>query len=495
MRPWAIHRLVVGGLLLMVFGGACQVDDGAGSVSRTGETLPEPFEPAPLEWQECGEKECATLVLPMDHSSSNGPTIEVAVARIRAVVEPRIGVLILNPGGPGGSGIEMLDWMGPWLADPMFLGRFDLVGFDPRGVGQSTPARCMNSHDGGIAVLGTGEGLDVAVGFAEERVAGCLEHSGDFVHHVGTNAVARDIDMIRRAMGEEQISYLGYSYGTRLGAVYAALFGDRVRAMVLDGPVDPNERVSRPSRVQADGFEASWTDFAEACDAEPACPLHAIGGPEQAFADAVAVVSAAPVPAGERSLAIGDFYLGVVAGLYSPLSWSMLGEGLEEVVADGTGMVLQDLGDVLVGRQDDGSYDGSVDALFLVGCADDPERPPPGEVFDATVAIADTLAHFGPAFTGSVGCYPLPTAVDPLHVGPAELAVPALVVHLEGDPATPSIWAGALADVLVDVVVISSDAEGHGAYMANSWCLTGPVTDYLVDLVVPTDGWSCIEPD
>ena len=490
-----MRRSVLVGLLLMAIGGACQVDDGVGSVSRTGGTVPGPFEPAPLEWQECGGKECATLVVPRDHASPDGPTIEVAVARIRAVVEPRIGMLILNPGGPGGSGIEMLEWMGHWLADPMLLGRFDLVGFDPRGVGQSTPVRCMDGHDDAMAVLGPGEGLDVAVADAEQRVAGCLEHSGDLVHHVGTNAVARDIDMIRRAMGEEQISYLGYSYGTRLGAVYAALFGDRVRAMVLDGPVDPNERVSRPSRVQADGFEASWAAFAEACDAEPACPLHAIGGPEQAFADAAAVVSAAPVPAGERSLTNGEFYLGVVAGLYSPLSWSMLSEGLGEVVAEGTGMVLQDLGDVLIGRRDDGSYDGSIDALFLVDCADDPERPPPSEVFDATVAIADTLAHFGPAYAGSVGCYPLPIAVDPLHIGPIDLAVPALLVYLEGDPATPPTWAGALADVLADVVVISSDAEGHGAYMANSWCLTGPVTDYLVDLVVPTDGWSCVEPD
>ena len=495
MRPRVIRRLVVVVLLPVAVGGACHVDDGVGSMSRTGEILLEPFEPAPLEWEECGGQECATLVVPMDHASPNGPTVEVALARIRAAVEPRIGMLVLNPGGPGGSGIEMLEWMGHWLADPAFLGRFDLVGFDPRGVGRSTLVRCMDDFDDEIAVLEPGDGLDVVMADAEERVADCLERSGDLVHHVGTNAVARDIDMIRRAMGEEQISYLGYSYGTRLGAVYAALFGDRVRAMVLDGPVDPTERVSRPSRAQADGFEASWAAFAEACDAEPACPLNTVGGPEQAFAAAVAVVSAAPVPAGERRLTNGEFYLGVGAALYSPLSWSMLGEGLEEIVAEGTGTVLQDLGDVLVGRRDDGSYDGSMDARFLVDCADDPERPPPGEVFDATTAIADTLAHFGPAYAGSVGCYPLPAAVDPLHIGPVELAVPALVVYLEGDPATPPAWAEALADVLGDAVVVSSDAEGHGAYMANSWCLTGPVTDYLVELVVPVDGWSCVESD
>ena len=195
----------------------------------------------------------------MDHAVPGGPVIEVAVALMRAVAEPRIGVLVMNPGGPGGSGIEMLKWMGPAMADPDFLGRFDLVGFDPRGSGASTTVSCVDDFDDEIMVLGPETGLQEVVADAEDLVADCLERSGDLAHHVGTNAVARDIDVLRRAMGEEQISYLGYSYGTRLGAVYAALFGDRVRAMVLDGPVDPAERVSRPSRIQADGFEASWS--------------------------------------------------------------------------------------------------------------------------------------------------------------------------------------------------------------------------------------------
>ena len=452
------------------------------------------FAPEPLIWETCGYTECATLIVPMDHAVPEGPTIEVAVALKRAVAEPRIGVLVMNPGGPGGSGIEMLEWMGPAIAHTDFLGRFDLVGFDPRGSGASTPVSCVDDFDDEIMVLGPETGLQEAVAEAEDLVADCLERSGDLAHHVGTNAVARDIDMLRRAMGEEQISYLGYSYGTRLGAVYAALFGDRVRAMVLDGPVDPAERASRPSRNQADGFEASWSAFAAACDAEPDCPLGVVGGAEQAFADAVAAVAASPVPAGDRQVTHGEFYLGVAAALYSPETWPILGEGLAEVVVSGSAVILQDLGDILLGRRDDGSYDGSMDAMFLVDCADDPERPPPSEVFGASLAIADSLTHFGPAFAGSTGCHPLPAAVDPLHVGPADLVVPALVVYLEGDPATPPIWAGALIASLGDAVGISSNAEGHGGYLANSWCLTEPVTRYLVDLEVPADGWSCREP-
>ena len=157
--------------------------------------------------------------------------------------------------------------------------------------------------------------------------------------------------------------------------------------------------------------------------------------------------------------------------------------GIQRDVTD-----VEDCGD-LADNDRDGLFDCDDD-----DCADDPERPPPGEVFEASVAMADTLAHFGPAFAGSTGCHPLPDAVDPLHVGPANLEVPALVAYLEGDPATPPAWASALAEVMGDAVVVSSNAEGHGAYLTNSWCLTEPITRYLVDLEVPVDGWSCIEP-
>lgn len=467
---------------------ALSVGCGSGTDSATG------FKLEPMIWADCGELECGTVAVPLDHGKPSGPTIEIAVARLAAAVEPRIGVLIVNPGGPGASGVEMIESFGPFAAHEQLLGRFDLVGFDPRGVGASNPVRCYEDLDDEIEVLGSDEGLDEAVSAAEELVASCLALSGELAHHVGTNSAARDMDILRRALGEEKISYLGYSYGTRLGAVYAALFSSRVRAMVLDGPVDPQEQRSRPSRIQADGFEASWSAFVDQCAADPTCPLSNLGGADRALSSALEAAKIAPIPAGNRTVSHGEIYLGVFAGLYSPGTWSELADGIAEVIVDRSASKLQELGDLLTGRRTDGRYDNSQDAMFLIDCADDPQRPAPEAVFTATDTIANSLVRFGPAFRGSVGCYPLPPATDPLHVGPASLDVPALVVALKGDPATPPAWAPGLANTLGDALIVWSDANGHGGYLAHSWCLTETVTDYLIDLVVPLDGWSCKEP-
>ena len=465
------------------------------------------FVPEPMAWGSCGdllvsidgELECGWLEVPVDHADPGGGTIDIAVARLPTAAENRIGALVLNPGGPGGSGLEFLQWFGPFVADTDLLDGFDLVSFDPRGAGVSAPVRCEDDLDDAWNLLEPGiesaEGVARMVDDNEALVAACLERNGAMVDRVGTNAVARDMDLLRQAMGEEQVSYLGYSYGTRLGAAYAGLFPDRVRAMVLDGAVDPADHPSRPNRIQADGFEESWTAFRADCDEDPGCVLAAHGGADPALDEVLRIASIEPVPAGVRAVSEAEVYLGVFSALYSPAGWPFLADALDEVLSSGTAHGLQDLGDELAGRLDAGTYDNSYDARFLVNCADDPERPSPAEVYAASEAIADSLERFGPAFLGSVGCHPLPPASDPLHVGSAELAVPALVVALEGDPATPAAWAGRLAETISEAVVVWSNAEGHGAYLAHSWCLTGPITDYLVDLVVPEDGWSCDEPD
>jgi len=424
--------------------------------------------------------------------------IQIAVNRYPTSAPDRIGVLLLNPGGPGGSGVDMVaEGMGQ-LLDYMVPG-FDVIGFDPRGVGASTPVRCLEDLDDQVPVLEDGEDPVGLFVLQQEYAAACLSNSGDLALHVGTNNVARDIDLLRAALGEEQISFLGYSYGSRIGAVYAALFPDRVRAMVLDGPVDPEEHPSAVSPVQGEGFELAWENFASACDGNPACLLAEYGGAEAAFAAANELLRGGDLPAGEdnysesRVLTRGEFFLGVAMALYSPYTWLDLEEGLLEVLESGEGMRLQFLADLMLGRDEYGIYDDSQAVNWLVSCADDPERPGQEELYAATDAVADMLPHFGDAFRAPSGCSGFPASIDPLHVGVADLGVPAMVIAMEGDPATPMAWARALTDSIGDAVLITSDGEGHGAFLANSFCVTDVVLVYLVDLVVPEDGWSCSE--
>ena len=445
-----------------------------------------------LEWRTCGDGiECATLEVPMVHDDPSQGTIRIALNRFAAAPEGRIGVLLVNPGGPGGSGVDLVEDMG-WLLDMVVPG-FDLIGFDPRGVGGSSRVSCMEDLDDQVFVLEDGEDPTALFELAEVVSAACLEGSGDLALHVGTNNVARDMDLIRQALGEEQISFLGYSYGSRIGAVYAALFPDRVRAMVLDGPVDPAEQISSASPVQGQGFEDAWSNFADWCDVDASCGLEAHGGAEVAFFAADALLAEGDLPAGDRVLTRGEFQMGVAMALYSSYTWEQLGQAFTEVLEAGEGWIFQSLTDMMMGRRDDGTYDGSQDVNYLVNCADDPLRPSQESFFAALDAVADTFEHFGPAFRAMGGCGALPESVDPLHVAPADLAVPVLVIALEGDPATPMAWARGLTDSIGDAVLITSDSEGHTAFLSNSECVTDVVISYLVDLVAPEDGWSCVE--
>ena len=319
--------------------------------------------------------------------------------------------------------------------------------------------------------------------------------SGDLAVHIGTNNVARDMDRIREALTVEQITYLGYSYGTRIGAVYASLFPDQVRAMILDGPVSPTDHVSSFTPIQGQGFETAWSRFAQSCDNDRSCPLNQYGGAEESFniVNETLKVSNFSVDGG-RELTRGEFMLGTASALYSPFTWPDLINGFVAMIDNGDGSIHQELADQLAGRREDGSYDNSQAVLFLVNCADDPKRPSKEFIKEAVDAVADQLLHFGPAIRGDTGCAGLAESIDPLHVGEANLETPALVIAMEGDPATPIAWGPGLVDAIGDAVLISSNGDGHGAFLTNSECVTEVVFRYLTELVVPENGWSCKEP-
>jgi len=466
---------------------------GGGAASTTSSTL---------EWAPCADVgnavvdlDCAELSVPVDHADPEGAQLELALARIEATGDP-IGSLVFNPGGPGGSGIEFL--ANAAVVMPAELSRqFDLVGFDPRGVGQSTSVDCENELDDEVTLLEAGddEGWAALVREAEDVPSTCTEATLGLAPWVGTNNAARDLDLIRAALGDEQLSYVGFSYGTRLGATYAELFPDHVRALVLDGGVAPTDDLDVLDLGQAEGFDLAFGNFAAACDADADCALADIGPALDVYDGLVAeITEAGTFPAGDdRVLTPGELQLGVVAALYSTQTWPILAEALELADQDQDGSLLQVLADSLLGRRPDGSYDNSQVANTFVNCADGPARPPVADVRSAADAAADRSELFGDLLRADTGCIGVPDAVDPLAIGPADGAAPILVIGTTGDPATPYEWSVQLAESLTSGVLYTVEGDGHTAFLSID-CVEPVVVDYLVDLIVPADGSSCGDP-
>ncbi|MFL3016755.1 MAG: alpha/beta hydrolase [Acidimicrobiales bacterium] len=426
-------------------------------------------------------------------------SISIALVRLPATSEPYLGPLLMNPGGPGGSGVELVgEWGEIW---EMVFSNFDVIGFDPRGVGSSTQVLCPNDPDSDESWL-VEDGGDTTELFAgaTEHVAECLEMSGELFHHVGTNNVARDMDSIRVAVGAEKINYFGYSYGTRIGAVYAAsLFPERVRAMVLDGPVSPEEHPSAFSPIQGLGFENAWNRFAARdCRFQNVVRTQRVRGGRRSTSCCNRITKQCgniPTDNG-RELTESEFIWSVLGPLFTVRTLGRTLEGgIIEVLEEGTGVISQRLVDDYEGRKEDGTYDNSSAVGFLVNCTDDPNRPTEEEIAEEVDAVADQLEHFGSLWRSDTGCYGMPPSLDPLHIEQANLETPALVIALEGDPATPMDWARGLTDSIGQAVLITSDGEGHGAFLSNSECVTDTVLEYLWYLDVPIDGWSCEEPN
>ncbi len=498
-------------LLVVVLVGACSTTDG-GSVSASLQSEARPADDAGapaadgISWSTCRNEvasmarlECGTLTVPLDPEDPSGETIELAVARSGSTgsERERIGSLVLNPGGPGGSGIEFL--AGAASAFPEELtDKFDLVSFDPRGVGESTPVRCIDDRTKDEQLSGdlspdTDAELQRALQEQGEFLEGCEANSERLLRHMSTADVAADLDVLREALGDDQLTYLGYSYGTAIGAVYATLFPDNVRALVLDGSVSPSATDEQELLAQAQGFERTYANFVAACDADPACAL----GPDTAAAiDATRDrLAAEPVRVGSgsdaRELGPDLFDLAVATALYDTTLWGTLAVSIAEV-DDGGASTLLSLVDRQTGRQPDGTYDNSSDAQTMVSCADSDERP---EVADATAA-AERIVAAAPTFGGitaygTLGCLGWPAAANPLPAITGEGAPTILVVGTLGDPATPYEWAQQMSEALESSVLLTYEGDGHTAFLRGGTCIEDAVVGYLVELTAPAPGTRC----
>jgi pimeloyl-ACP methyl ester carboxylesterase len=479
------------------------VDSGSGR----DETDPEPDTAADvgtLDWSSCGgtagdliELECATLPVPLDHGDPDGDMIDIAVARARTSdFDRRIGSLVFNPGGPGGSGIEFLT-AAATLVPSEISDRFDLVSFDPRGVGASTAIDCEADFDDDVTLLAAGDdtGWDALVADAERRTETCTADSLLLEPFVGTNNAARDLDALRAALGDDQLSYVGFSYGTRLGATYAELFPDRVRALVLDGAVKPTDDLALIGLEQGPGFDASLESFAAACDADADCPLVAIGPTlevVQGLTDEIAAAGTFPTDDDTRVLTPGELQLGIAAALYSTQLWPVLADALFAADTAQDGTLMQVLADSYLGRRPDGTYDNSQLAGLAINCADDPSRPPVDEVRAQAELGAQASVYFADFLRASTGCIGTADPIDPIAIGPADGAAPILVIGTTGDPATPYEWAVEMSDFLSSGVLYTVEADGHTAFLSVA-CVDRVVADYLISLELPAEGSSCAD--
>jgi pimeloyl-ACP methyl ester carboxylesterase len=456
-----------------------------------------------LAWSACSGSsdegdQCARLTVPLDYRHPDGRTIEISVLKVPAS-GGRIGSLVVNPGGPGASGTSFAAGRSTWFGDPL-LQRFDIVGFDPRGTGDSSPVDCltdpaMNRYLAGDPTPSTPAEVAAYHRLQAGLVRGCRVRSGELAAHVSTVEAARDMDVLRAALGERTMSYLGASYGTKLGATYAQLFPQRVGRFVLDGAVDPELGPRATSIQQAKGFQTALDAYAANCvQASIGCFLGKdVGGVEQTISTLLDQIADRPLQAGDRTLTVGDAYYGISAALYNREYWIILSAALRSAL-NGDGSVLMQLADAYADRNADGTFNSNLlEAFTDITCLDAPYSIPYAKVPGQFAAFDRASPVFGRTFAWSLTMCDgfTPRSDEPVPTIRAAGAAPIVVIGTTRDPATPYRWAVALARQLDSGVLISRDGDGHTGYHHGNTCVDRAVESYLVSGVVPRDGLSC----
>jgi pimeloyl-ACP methyl ester carboxylesterase len=441
-----------------------------------------------LDWSSCqGDFECAVMEVPLDYAQPDGQSIDISLIRLTS--PKAVGSIVLNPGGPGGSGIDYVRAARVVTTD-LLRSAYDIVGFDPRGVGESTPVRCMTDEqtDEYIAADGSpddqGE-VDDTVRILTDIARGCVAKSPDLYPHVDTVSAARDVDILRAALGEPRLNWLGKSYGTFLGATYADLFPKNVGRMVLDGAIDPTLSNEQLSYGQALGFENALRRFIADCPSHTDCPLKAGGqAGYREVLDLFDELDRRPVRLADgREFTQAMGVTGVVGSLYDKVyGWSELRASLGEAL-DGNVELLAQTVDLYTSRDGSGRFtSNSNDAILAVNCLDRPDRA----TVTQTAQLAKAWAKESPAFGAylawsNVACtyWQAPASGQP-HTITAVGAPEILVVGTTNDPATPYDWAQGLADQLASGVLLTLDGDGHTAYMQGSACVDQVVDQYFL---------------
>lgn len=471
--------------------------DGSGSTASVGDVYTQT-----VRWAPCGSLECATIQVPLDWSNPGGATVSLSINRSQARnSSERIGSLLINPGGPGGSGLELTDYFLSFAGDDL-LDRYDVIGFDPRGVGSSSPIRCGTDEELSDYFLtdlpaDTAADVEAMRQRNEDFALRCRELTGPLIENVDTASAARDMDVIRAVLGDDKLHYLGFSYGTQLGATYAVLYPQNVGHMVLDGAVDFLLPAEELSEGQASGFESALDAYIDDCVSRSDCPFprdHDLA--KRAIRDIIDEARNDGIPTGDEDLNGNLIVYGIVVTLYDEGNWEYLSEAFDEVISRGTGRTFLALANFYLDRDDFGHYNtNSTEAFTAISCLDEPESDP-WTIEDLRAyrkEAIDFSPTFGWWFAGSIGCDGWPWTAKEIidDLTPAADAGPIVIIGTTGDPATPLEWAQSLADALPNATLLVYDGEGHTAYGRSNQCIIDEVDAYFVSDVVPSSGTTC----
>lgn len=461
-----------------------------------------PYYEQTLDWTTCsGSFDCTTVTAPLDWADPSTGEIELSVIRSRAEGgdEP-IGSLLTNPGGPGSSGVALVRDSVSFAVSGPVRARFDVIGFDPRGVGESTAVDCFDDADMDAYLFDipenrrgtdawTAELLDRHVSFAEA----CDANSDGILPYITTDNAARDMDLLRAVLGDRELNYLGYSYGTFLGATYAKLFPERVGRLVLDGAIDPAIPGLDVGITQGIGFESALRAYMADCLQDDECPFR--GSVDDAMADLgtlLAGVDRDPLPGADgRTLGADALMTAIVSALYSQDSWPFLTAALTDALQGDPAVAFQ-LADFYYNRQDGAYLDNSTQAFRAYNCMDYPLDATDEQQAEAEALLRSQAPTVAPYWIGPDPCevwpYPATGVREPIT---ADGAAPIVVVGTTNDPATPYEWSVSLAEQLSSGVLVTRVGEGHTGYNKGNACVDEAVETYFVDGTPPDDDLRC----
>ncbi|KRE77215.1 alpha/beta hydrolase [Arthrobacter sp. Soil762] len=451
-------------------------------------------------WEPCENGfQCAKVTVPMDYAKPDGDTIQIAALRAPSTGK-KTGTLLVNPGGPGGSGYDFVKDAAGTHFPQSVRANYDLVGFDPRGVKRSAPVTCLTDAErdasrAKVYALDTDAGLAAALTDNKAIAAQCAAKTGPVLGHVDTVSAAKDLDILRAVVNDSKLNYLGYSYGTFLGSTYASLFPDNVGRMVLDGALDPSISNEELTSGQAVAFEKAIRAYVASCQQESSCPLSGnVDSGVQQIRDLITAVQNTPWQAKDGRLVNATMFVsGLITPLYNDQSWPALTQALEAALNGDASLMLR-LADLGADRGADGKYtSNSTFAFGAINCLDYPMvsdtaamRAEQQQLMQASPTLGYFFAY------GGTNCVDWPyknlrTPAPVEYTGDA----PIVVVGTTGDPATPVEWAASLRKQLGNASLLTWQGEGHTAYGRANSCLEDAVDKYLVDGTVPADNTVC----